>query len=258
MAKILHILNGDSTFEGFSQTGLEGDVLIWREVLSEGPLRGDISSAEFWEAREQWITHTFSVSPEDYRHNLVDKLGILNEPYDEYNLWFEFDLHCQVNMLGVMNLLRRKVDMSEPAVYLICPDSIPDRDDFRGMGELSGKELEYLYDNVRLHLSEYDFTLAAEAWQAYITFDAVIINKFINETPFWGGLHLLKPALNAQLKRLQINTNGLNYIEQKLQDIYNSDITTKPEIYKAFWKDEKIYGMGDSELDIYLNKLGIG
>ncbi|RVU01732.1 DUF1835 domain-containing protein [Mucilaginibacter limnophilus] len=257
MSNILHILNGDSTFNSFKQTGLEGDALIWREVLSEGPLTRDVSSAAFWEAREQWITNTFAVPADDYRHNLVDKLGMLNEPYAEYNLWFEFDLHCQVNLLGVMNLLRQKADMSEPAFYLICPDTVPGRDDFRGMGELSGKELEYLYDNIRLQLTEYDFSLAAEGWNAYVSGDPVALNEFITKTNFWGGLHLLKPALEAHLKRLQVNTNGLNYIEQKLQDIYNSGMITKHGIYKAFWKDEKIYGMGDSEIDIYLNKLGI-
>ena len=35
---ILHILNGDSTRYGFEQTGIEGDIMVWREVLSEGPV----------------------------------------------------------------------------------------------------------------------------------------------------------------------------------------------------------------------------
>jgi hypothetical protein len=57
--------------------------------------------------------------------------------------------------------------------------------------------------------------------------------------------------MQAHLKRLQVNTEGLNYIHQKLLDIYNSGIQSRPEIYTAFWADEKIYGMGDSRDQIF-------
>jgi len=52
---------------------------------------------------------------------------------------------------------------------------------------------------------------------------------------------LLKPALEAQLKRLQVNENGFNYVEQKLLDIYNYGFKTRHEIYRKFWETEKIY-----------------
>ena len=54
---------------------------------------------------------------------------------------------------------------------------------------------------------------------------------------------------------MQTNADGLTYIEQRLLDIYNNGAKTKIEIYHAFWKSESIFGMGDSEIDIYLNKL---
>ncbi|GAA4334680.1 hypothetical protein GCM10023149_42190 [Mucilaginibacter gynuensis] len=256
MANILHVLNGDSTWNGFKQTGIDGDTLIWREVFSEGPLFNDVSSAAFWEARKAWITETFNTTPEAYQHDVVDQLGKLNEPYDEINLWFEFDLHCQVNLLGVMMLLEQMTNMSAPAVYLISPDSFPGKDDFAGMGELNGSQLEFLYDNIRVQLTEYDFSLATEAWQTYLSGNAALLTEWLDGISFWGNLHLLGPALQAHLKRLQLNKSGLNYIEQKLVGIYHSGITTKPEIYKAFWIAEKIYGMGDTELDIYLDSLG--
>ena len=53
-------------------------------------------------------------------------------------LWFEFDLHCQVNMLGVMAMMLKHTDLSPPAIYLICPDEFPGEEDFRGMGQLNG------------------------------------------------------------------------------------------------------------------------
>ncbi|MDB5135957.1 MAG: hypothetical protein JWP37_2560 [Mucilaginibacter sp.] len=254
MATILHILNGDSTAYSFEQTGLDGDVLVWREILSQGPLQEDINSASFWNARSEWICKTFNDTPEHYPERVINQLGKLNNPYEEINLWFEFDLHCQANLLGVMAMLNKKIDLSAPAIYLICPDEYPGVDNFMGMGQLNGEQLEDLYDG-RVRLNEWEFTLAAEAWKLYVSGDDIALEKWLNENTFWGNLPLLKPALQAHLKRKKINPNGLNYIEQKLMDIYNSGVKTKPGIYQVFWQTEKIYGMGDFEIDIYLRTL---
>lgn len=252
---ILHVVNGDSTAQTFAETGLEGEVLVWREVLSEGPLAEDISSAHFWKGREEWIYEAFKDKPELYNQNVIAELAKLDDGWDQINLWFEFDLHCQVNLLGVMNYLRLRTDLSAPAIFLICPDDFPGKADFRGMGELDAGELQYLYDNIRVQLSEVDFIIAAEAWQAYVSHDEDKLKAWLTNNGFWGSLHCLKPALAAQLKRMHLNEHGLNYIEQKLLNIFLSGYHTWPEILSVFWQSEKIYGMGDMEVDTYLQRL---
>ncbi|MCC8410734.1 DUF1835 domain-containing protein [Mucilaginibacter sp. UR6-1] len=255
MEKQLHILNGDAMLHGFNGTGLGGDVLVWREILSEGPVTEDISSAAFWEARGKWISESFNEPAESYKIKVIDEIGKLSCPYSQITLWFEFDLHCQINLLGALNLLRLQSNLSEPAIYLVCPAEYPGKPDFKGLGELNGSELDYLYDSIRVQLTDYDLTLAAEAWAAYCTAEAEKIEAFITGTPFWANLPLLKPSFEAHLKRLQTNSRGLNYIEQQLLDIYNSGKTTKPDIYAAFWAQNNIYGLGDTAIDLYLNKL---
>jgi len=253
--EILHILNGDATFQGFQETGLEGDALVWREVLSEGPLEADIRSASFWKARSEWICAGFNETPEKYRESVLNSLARLSDPWDEINLWFEFDLHCQSNLLGVMNYLKQNTDLSLPPIYLICPSEFPGVTNFRGMGELNGDQLEYLYDNIRVQLNEIDFVVAAEAWQLFTQKNGGMLEQYLNTNTLWGDLKCLRPALEADLKRLQLNSNGLNYIEQKLLDFYNAGAKSQGEIYAQFWATEKIYGMGDLEIAIYLNKL---
>ena len=260
MSPILHVLNGDSTLNGFEQTSLDGDITVWREVLSEGPVSENIEAAAFWQQRAAFISQTFEDTPEHYNDSMVAQLEKFSQPYEEINLWFEFDLHCQVNLLGVMMLLSQKTNLSGPAVYLICPAEVPGVADFRGMGELGGEQLEYLYDNIRVQLGAYDFELATEAWDLYVAGDAVKLEEWLNTTTFWANMQCLKPAMQAHLKRLRLNANGLNYIEQTLLDIYNAGSNPdsdrdRPQIYTAFWAAEKIYGMGDSEIDTYLNKL---
>ena len=255
MPNTLHVLNGTSTLHSFEHTGLEGDTMVWHEALSEGPLEEDIASAHFWKKRGEWLCQTFGEDLYEYDRKVEEPLSKLYEPYREINLWFEFDLHCQVNMLGVIELLRKHTDLSGPDIFLICPDSFPGKENFRGMGELNGHELEYLFDNIRVQLGEPDFVIAAEAWQAYTTFSTGQLEAYLSQNNYWANLYCLKPALQAHLKRLRANENGLNYIEQKLLDIYNSGAADKYSIYQTFWREEKIYGMGDLEINTYLLKL---
>lgn len=251
---ILHVLNGDATLKGFEETGLDGDTMVWREVFSEGPLEKNIVTASFWKNRLAWVCENYNETPDGYQEKVLDELTRLSGPYDEINLWFEFDLHCQVNMLGVMTYLKQKSNLSLPAIYLVCPSVFPGKEDFAGMGELSGEELEYLYDNIRIQLSPMDFVIAESTWHTYVKNDAESLQKDLT-SGYYGSLHQLKPALEAQLKRMEKNETGLNYIDQRLLEMYSSGIQTQPEIYQAFWETEKIYGMGDIEIDIYLNRL---
>ena len=255
MEDVLHILNGDATLKGFEQTSLGGDIMVWREVLSQGPVEENISSGSFWKKRSEWICKGFEDSPDSYEEKVINPLSMLSEPYQEINLWFEFDLHCQVNMLGVIMMLRKQTNLSGPGIFLICPDSFPGMDNFRGMGELDGEQLEYLFDNIRVQLGEPDFYIAAEAWKHYTANNIEALNHWLRENNYWANLHFLKNALLAHVKRSTVNQNGLNYIEQTLLDIYNTGIYDKPGIYNTFWATEGIYGMGDMEIDIYLDRL---
>ncbi|WP_461450479.1 DUF1835 domain-containing protein [Mucilaginibacter sp.] len=255
MENILHILNGDGTLNGFEDTSLNGDILVWREVLSQGPVEKNISSGSFWKKRVEWISKAFEDAPDDYEEKVINHLSMLSDPYQEINLWFEFDLHCQVNMLGVIMMLRKQTNLSGPGIFLICPDSFPGMDNFRGMGELNGEQLEYLYDNIRVQLGEPDFYIATEAWKYYTANNIDALNQWLHENNYWANLHFLKNALLAHVKRSTVNTKGLNHIEQILLDIYNSGIRDESGIYEAFWKTESIYGMGDMEIDIYLGRL---
>lgn len=253
MNNVLHILNGDATWQGFNQTGIAGDVMIWREIFSEGPLT-DKLDASFWRTRQQWMQQAFGIPEADYKEKVLQEMEKLNRPYNEINIWFEFDLHCQMNMLGVMHLLRQQSDLNERALFLICPAGVEGVTDFRGMGQLNAEQLEHLFDN-RIQLTPYDFTLAAEAWNAYLSNDAGVLEQWLHRVSFWGSLHLLKPAMQAHLRRLITNAQGLNYIEETLVDLWNRGHHTITQLYNEFSRGNSIYGMGDREVERYISKL---
>lgn len=255
MNNILHVLNGDATLQVFEQTGLDGDVMVWREVLSEGPVALNITGADFWERRLDFIKTSFGETEENYREKVLTPLEKFYKPYTEINLWFDRDLHCQVNLLGVMMLLEQQTDLSERAVHLVCPAEIPGREDFTGLGELTGDELEAIFDNQRVQLGEYDFKLATEAWSLYVAGDITALQSWIDETLFWGNMRQLGPAMQAHINRLHKNAGGLNHIQQQLLAAFKEGFTTKADLYREFWRTQKIYGMGDRELDLYISPM---
>jgi len=48
MNNIIHVLNGDSTVQILAKSGIQGDVIVWRELLCEGPVNFTVGSDEFW------------------------------------------------------------------------------------------------------------------------------------------------------------------------------------------------------------------
>ncbi len=93
MARILHILNGDSLKPSFEQLTLEGDVLIWREMLCEGPINGPIGETPFIETRSSFLSSFYEIPPNEYKEKFVDCINNFGDlkSYKEVNLWFEYD-----------------------------------------------------------------------------------------------------------------------------------------------------------------------
>ena len=101
--KTLHILNGDSSLHQFNKTSLEGDTLVWREILCEGKTREEIGSAPYWETRKEFLKNYAKDSFEKHFENLKQEISSVRfSDYEEVILWFEYDLFCQINMLGAI------------------------------------------------------------------------------------------------------------------------------------------------------------
>jgi len=248
------VLNGDATLSAFEQAALDGDILVWREVLSEGPLSETISSAEFWKQRRSWISDGFNETEDGYTQKVIDEIAKLNDEYDEINLWFDFDMHCQINQLGVIMLLKEQVNLSEAKLYMISPDDYPDITNLKPIAYLNGEQLEDLYD-CRLAVSEVEFYAASNSWELLVKGDSEKLMHWVDTNKYWGNMHWLCAALKAHANRKLINAEGLNSVEEALLTIHQNGTSSRIELYQQFWKQYPIYGMGDKELDLYLASL---
>ncbi len=97
---MLHVLNGDATATVFAAAGLPGDVLVWRDILVEGPLTADWTSPDALSARTAFLAERLAIDPERYRSGVREQEAGLASAlgHDEVVLWFEQDLFCAVNL----------------------------------------------------------------------------------------------------------------------------------------------------------------
>ncbi|WP_199138851.1 DUF1835 domain-containing protein [Pedobacter sp. ASV12] len=249
MNSTLHILNGDATRHIFEQTALKGDVLVWREILSEGP----VSTTDLWPTRAKWISETYGETTTAYQQKVLAEIEKLNHlgQYNELVLWFEYDLLCQINLSCILNILHQSAKQL-PGIYLICPDHFDGMPNFKGLGELNPQQLASLWAS-RIKLHQSDLALASEAWQFYVENNPEQLEAFLNRD--FGQLLLLRKALQAHLLRFPQTPDGLNHIEKTLLEIIDSGTYSKPAIYQAFGEREPIYGLTDLQLGHILNQL---
>jgi len=250
MQKVLNILNGDATLEKFVQSGLPGEVLVWREILSEGPVLAG-PETELFGLRANWLHQEFNAPKDDYKTKVVlefEKLQDYRE-YDEVLLWFEFDLCDQINLIFLLNFFHE--NHNSVPLYLISPAEFPGYPNFKGIGELKPQELVQLTEQQFL-LTGDDLRTGAEAWKAYASGNEMIIRSFLQKGH--GQLRHLKPALEAHLERFP-DASGLSRIDRELIRIVNSGEKDEWQIFKQFSDSAKIYGMTDLSVQAYLKKL---
>ena len=105
--RILHITNGSALTEYLRELDFTDDILTWQEMLCEGPTIPAINSKEFFDLRSDFLKAYYDIDVD--AKELQSELSKLDniKDYSEIHLWFEYDLFCHINLIGVINLLHQ-------------------------------------------------------------------------------------------------------------------------------------------------------
>ncbi|ATL47224.1 hypothetical protein COR50_08545 [Chitinophaga caeni] len=249
----LHVLNGDAAIPLFRDSGIEGDIIVCREIMCEGKVpRTDIIT-QFFEERVLQVEKAYGIDAQTYKTRVVEELGKLStaSDYEEVILWFDCDLFCQVNLLFIIFYLStlpgkaRKISCIQSEAEAPIPN-------YKGFGVLHASMLTRLFER-RITLQQADFDLAHKAWEAYRGPDPLEIEKLVKaKSP---ALPLLGEALAAHLKRLPGLSNGLSIVEQFFLHRLINGKARWYDLYSVFWNEMRIYGFGDFQLDIYTQRM---
>lgn len=255
MNKKLHILNGDSTSQIFSKTDINGDVIIFREMLCDGPLYKDVGSDEFWKSRYTFFEEEMGISKIDYFDKTIKELIKIEDisSYDEVILWFEYDLFCQVNLMALCVYLL-KYYKKNINYYLVCTGEEHGRQHLQALSDYSINEYLKLFKK-KIKLSRNDLLFIQQCWEKYVINDQMQLKEFnFNKNTKFKYLQM---AIDQHLQRFPSH-NGLNQIENKIIEFINAGISGKKKIVKKLltWqRQETVYGFGDQQYFLYLKKL---
>lgn len=250
MDKTLHITNGNSLTDMLNELEIKGDVLTWQEMLCEGPTIAHIDSEEFIEVRQQFLYEFYNI--EINKAELTKELEKLNDvdDYKEIILWFEYDLFCHINLLGVMSLLHQK-GIKLP-LYLVCSGRIEGDKNLKGLSELTPQQLFKHYDE-RILLTEDDKDLAITLWRTYCGKDHNLLKPYITKQ---SSFKYLSNCLKAHLRRFPDSKSGLNILEKNILEIVkDNDIKSKHHLLGYILNYQGFYGYGDLQLERMINKL---
>ena len=254
MAKQLHIINGDDLAQHILDLKIEGETIIWREMLCEGPTATELGSKDFIALRTKFLKDNYQISAEDYKDQFLNELKKLTfyNSYEEVVLWFEFDLFSHINMLAAINHLME--NQLKVPVYLVCSKKLKGEKEQTVLSQLPLKALENHYEQ-RIALKQEDLEMASLLWQLYNESNPQKLKKLIKEKT---NFEYLSSCLRAHIERFPNSQTGLNSLEKNiLKLITTNTITSMNQLLGYSLEYQGYYGYGDRQMQRVLDKLAI-
>lgn len=245
---VYNILNGDSLAYSFPDAKIEGEVVVVREGLIDGELSGD-NLHDFWQSRAGYL----KITENEYNNSVVKEFEkIMNAPdHSEFNLWFEYDLFCQVNMWFVISIINNLLIKKKVfAVYTSYLDKT-NTQFWNGFGPAKSDELKVCYAD-RIFLSDANLHFGEELWKAYKGGNLEELTDLSKHQS--SAFPYLQEVVKAHVDRFpKDGTKGRP--EKVIEDIIKNISNDFHKVFEEFWKRESIYGFGDIQLKSLYDKV---
>lgn len=248
----LHITNGSVLTKYLTDLQFSGDMLTWQEMLCEGPTIETIDSAEFIKIRQNFFSTYYDIELDSGEIRKAFKKLENPEKYSEINLWFEYDLFCHMNMIGVIALLQQK--KIKLPIYLVTSGRIRGSKNLKALTELTDNQLFSHFDK-KVKLTPKDIDMALSIWGIYCGKDHNLLKPFIvtNST-----FKYLSNCLKAHLERFPNTFTGLNRLENNILTIIRDHgIKSRNHLLGYALNYQGYYGYGDLQMNRIIEKLSL-
>lgn len=246
---MLHITNGDSAAAGIRETGLEGKVLSWIDVLHEGPVPSDLDLAQLRTVRAQFIASCGWTSFEEAVALFSRRDQVLAESLgqDEVILWFEHDLYDQLQLLQILDWFAHQ-ELDRTKLTIICGAEY--------LGPSTVERLRERYPE-RQTVSQAQLELARAAWASFRSSDPIQLTDLLQQES--SALPFLASALRRHLQQFPSQKNGLSRSENQALEVIASGATTLGQVYRQSHHDrEEAVFLGDDTFAVYVERLSAG
>ena len=234
---MLHILNGDSARMGFERSGIPGEVVVWPDILYEGPT--PLATGEEWiAARTGYLAGVVDDRDEDFAEGYRRNDAALESfrDHDEVIFWFEHDLFDQLLLIRHLWWLERRGALTGagPRFSLVCRNVY--------LGPLKPEEFVPLFAE-RQPITRAQIELGSRVWQAFCGDDPTGLLPFA--TAVSPHLPFLAASLRRFLEEYPSSANGLSRTEQQLLRVVSNEPLTKEEAFRASTALEDAIYLGD-------------
>ncbi|MFC4101584.1 DUF1835 domain-containing protein [Paenibacillus xanthanilyticus] len=253
---MLHIVNGDAFGSKLKQSRIPGEVLVWREIYTVGPVFAEPSEQGNRAIRAAYLEQAIGVPQAEFvRHSEEQERTLASfRDYGEVVLWFEYDLFDQT-MLAYLLRWFSEQELGETKLKELSIGAFPGIERFRGLGQLSVPQLETL-SGAWQAVSDEELELGAQLWSAY-TADhpeqlAALLRGDTSALPF------AREAFRAHLSKYPSAANGLGAVEQSTLDALTEQPSNPIDLFRMISEQHHVLGMGDLEYWGILRELAAG
>ncbi len=253
---MLQITNGDCAGEVLRHTGLPGEILLWRDVLHEGPVPTGLSLEQLRPIRAQYIADQGWGSYDEVVKTFAHRDALLSQfpEHEAVLLWFEHDLYDQLQIIQVLDWFAQR-DLGKTNLSLICINAFPGVDQFKGLGQLNADQLASLYGSQR-QIAGAELSLSREAWSAFRSPDPTALETLLARDS--SALPFLGAALGRHLEQFPGLSDGLSRTERQILQGVAAGAHTPVEIFRADQCQETVLFMGDTDVWSHLQRLCVG
>ncbi|MDD5530720.1 MAG: DUF1835 domain-containing protein [bacterium] len=249
MKNILHIHCGDCSADTLKKSTLKDDIIVWCDILSDGPTPSGLSTQKWLDIRSKHISKTTEQKlPVKKVRGWLSKQDKSLENFRNYKevvLWFDACLFDQTILIRQLDWFSKQ-NMGKTKLSLICIDEFPGFKKFIGLGELNPKQMASLF-KTRHPVTKKECALAQKAWSAFCSPTPMTIQQLIKKNT--SALPFLHDALIRHSEQFPSLKNGLNRLENtaleavakgknKLIDIF---IYASLKEERPFWGDTTLW-----------------
>ncbi|MBK8009323.1 MAG: hypothetical protein IPK23_13545 [Rhizobiales bacterium] len=239
MSRIL-VTNGDHAAHALAAHFPDAEILIWRDVLVEGPVPGGVDDEALADVRAQHIENAFGMNDvrADFtrRNKAFEKIG----DFGRVELWFETDLHDQLQIIELLARLSKNKPAASPYLALAAPP-LPNHIDLAAqrMREISGD----------------DYEAAATMWSAFRAPAPGAVREHAFTT---GALPEVRTCFARLLEEYPSPRDGLGRVERAALLAIRDGAITPGLAFRHYRQTEPLPFLGDLGFYYRLEKLGLG
>jgi len=231
------------------KSSLKGDVIVWCDILSDGPTPSGLSDKDWLDIRAKHISKTTEQKlPLKKVRGWLSKQDKSLESFRNYKevvLWFDACLFDQTILIRQLDWFSKQ-NKGKTKISLICVGKFPGFKKFGGLGQLDSKQMASLF-KTRHPVTKEEYALAQKAWSAFCWPTPIAIRQLIEKDT--SALPFLRDALIRHFEQFPSLRNGLNRLENnaleavakgknKLFDIF---IYASLKEERPFWGDTTLW-----------------